>query len=180
MRAGSHGRQECSNKRPTVSSCGQSVIYAEISVRFSQIEELDLALPSTFSSVKPFLTKQRFSPANALSRIAGRRIKASPLPDFFIGAHAAVTGYSLRTRDTFRHPTYFSKLILIASRFWAPPETLGGRTNSRPPGPAWFSKAPYPDRSLINASGGANGVRASHPVPATGASPGRPASEHPR
>ena len=75
----------------------------------------------------------------------------------------------------------FSKLILIAPRFWAPPETLGGRTNSRPPGPAWFSKAPYPDRSLINASGGANGVRASHPDAShPGASPGRLASEHPR
>ena len=40
--------------------------------------------------------------------------KLSPLPDFFIGAHAAIAGYSLITRDAARYRTYFPKLPLIA------------------------------------------------------------------
>ena len=40
--------------------------------------------------------------------------KQSPLPDFFIGAHAAVAGYRLITRDVARYRTYFPKMPLIA------------------------------------------------------------------
>jgi predicted nucleic acid-binding protein len=39
--------------------------------------------------------------------------KQSPLPDFLIGAHAAVSGYSLLTRDAARYRTYFPKLSLL-------------------------------------------------------------------
>lgn len=48
----------------------------------------------------------------AYRRRGGRKL--SPLPDFFIGAHAAVAGYKLMTRDAVRYRTYFPKLSLIA------------------------------------------------------------------
>jgi predicted nucleic acid-binding protein len=40
--------------------------------------------------------------------------RRSPLPDFYIGAHAAVSGLALLTRDPARYRTYFPKLDLIA------------------------------------------------------------------
>ncbi len=91
------------------------VIYAEVSIRYSRIEELDAALPkamfdreaipyeAAFLAGKSFLTYRRRGGA-----------KRSPLPDFFIGAHAAVAGYLLMTRDAVRYRTYFPKLSLIA------------------------------------------------------------------
>ena len=91
------------------------VIYAEVSIRYSRIEELDAALPKTmfdreaipyeaaFLAGKSFLTYRRRGGA-----------RQSPLPDFFIGAHAAVAGYLLMTRDAARYRTYFPKLSLIA------------------------------------------------------------------
>ena len=91
------------------------VIYAEISIRYSRIEELDAALPKTMFDREPipyeaaFLAGKSFM---AYRRRGGAR--RSPLPDFFIGAHAAVAGYLLMTRDAARYRTYFPKLLLIS------------------------------------------------------------------
>ncbi len=91
------------------------VIFAEVSIRFSRIEELDAALPRTMfdreaiSYEAAFLAGKSFL---AYRRRGGTR--QSPLPDFFIGAHAAVAGYLLMTRDAARYRTYFPKLSLIA------------------------------------------------------------------
>jgi predicted nucleic acid-binding protein len=91
------------------------VIYAEVSVRYSRIEDLDAALPRTMLDREPIPYEAAFLAGKSF--LAYRRhggTKRSPLPDFFIGAHAAVAGYQLLTRDARRYRTYFPKLCLIA------------------------------------------------------------------
>ena len=91
------------------------VIYAEVSMRYSRIEELDIALPKTMFDREPIPYEAAFLAGK--SCLAYRRrsgTKQSPLPDFFIGAHAAVAGYLLMTRDAARYRTYFPKLSLVA------------------------------------------------------------------
>jgi predicted nucleic acid-binding protein len=80
------------------------IIYAEVSARFERIEDLDEALPEA-----AFLTGQCFL---KYRRRGGTR--ASPLPDFYIGAHAALAGLTLLTRDAKRYRSYFPTLRLVA------------------------------------------------------------------
>jgi len=90
------------------------VIYAEVSVRYEDTDELDRDLP-----IEDFQREQLPWPAAFLAgkafaeyrRRGGRR--RSPLPDFFIGGHAAVTGLRLLTRDASRYRTYFPTVELI-------------------------------------------------------------------
>ena len=94
------------------------VIYAEVSVGFDRIEDLEAALPAhdfprlalpleaAFLAGKCFLRYRR----------SGGE-KRSPLPDFFVGApHAAVAGMRLLTRDTARYSTYFPGLAIERPR----------------------------------------------------------------
>lgn len=96
------------------------VIYAELSVGFERIEALDDVLDRAGVTRQPIP-----SPALFLSGKAFRRYRArgghrtGVLPDVFIGAHAAVTGVPLPTRDGRRYRTYFPTLDLIL------PEGLG-------------------------------------------------------
>lgn len=89
------------------------VVYAEVSVRFTRIEDLEDALPSddfrraSLPWPAAFLAGKAFV---AYRRNHGRA--ASPLPDFFIGAHAAVEGLQLLTRDPNRYRTYFPRVRL--------------------------------------------------------------------
>jgi len=91
------------------------VIYAEVSVGFSRVEDLDNVLPeSTFRRRSlpwdaAFLAGKSFE---AYRRRGG--VRRSPLPDFFIGAHAAVEGMALITRDATRYRTYFPNLRIVA------------------------------------------------------------------
>ena len=90
------------------------IVYAEVSVRFARIEELDEALPPALHRVQlpweaAFLAGKSFV---QYRRRRGR--KRAPLPDFYIDAHAAVSGMSLLTRDPARYRTYFPKLTVIA------------------------------------------------------------------
>lgn len=91
------------------------VIYAEVSVRYSRIEDLDAALPRTMVDREPLPYEAAFLAGKAFlayRRRGGR--EQSPFPDFFIGAHAAVAGDRLLTRDAARYQTYFPKLSVIA------------------------------------------------------------------
>lgn len=91
------------------------VIYAEVSVRYSRIEELEAALPKTMLEREPIPFEAAFLAGKAF--LAYRRrsgTRRSPLPDFFIGAHASVAGYRLVTRDASRYRSYFPKLSLVA------------------------------------------------------------------
>lgn len=90
------------------------VIYAEASVRFTKIEELEDALPVEDFRRVPLPWEAAFLAGKAFLRY--RRsggAKSSPLPDFFIGAHAAVAEIELLTRDASRVLTYFPTVRLI-------------------------------------------------------------------
>jgi predicted nucleic acid-binding protein len=90
------------------------LIYAEVACGFENIEELDRALPPEYFTREPLPWPAGFLAARAF--LAYRRrggSRPSPLPDFFIGAHAALAGYTLLTRDRRRYKTYFPKLRVI-------------------------------------------------------------------
>lgn len=91
------------------------IVYSEVSMRFTTIEELDHALPPEFYRREVLPWEAAFLAGKAFVRYrrrGGRR--RSPLPDFYIGAHTAVRGYALLTRDARRYRTYFPTLTLIA------------------------------------------------------------------
>ncbi|MEA2771790.1 MAG: hypothetical protein QOD93_4752 [Acetobacteraceae bacterium] len=92
-----------------------AVIYGEVSVRYSKIEDLDAALPKSMFDREPIPYEAAFLAGKSFLTYRQRGgVKRSPLPDFMIGAHAAVAGYQLLTRDAGRYRTYFPRLRLIA------------------------------------------------------------------
>ena len=91
------------------------VIYAEVSIGFKRIEEVEEALRLDTFERRPIPWEAAFLAGKCYMRyrkLGGTR--RSPLPDFFIGAHAAVEGLTLLTRDATRYRTYFPSLALIA------------------------------------------------------------------
>ncbi|MHB8348242.1 MAG: type II toxin-antitoxin system VapC family toxin [Acidiferrobacterales bacterium] len=91
------------------------IIYSEVSIGFDRIEDLDQALPPDFFRRDPLSWDAGFLAGKCFikyRRAGGKR--RSPLPDFYIGAHAAISGIALLTRDTKRYRTYFPKLALIS------------------------------------------------------------------
>ena len=90
------------------------IVYAEVSVGFERIEELDAALPGESFRREPLPWEAAFLAGKCFVRYrrAGGSRRA-PLPDFYIGAHAAVRGIPLLTRDAARYRIYFPRLELI-------------------------------------------------------------------
>ena len=95
--------------------CINPIIYAEVSIGFSRIEELEEALPNNYFHYVQIPHEAAFLAGKCFLRYrkAGG-MKRSPLPDFFIGAHAAVEQMTLLTRDAARYRTYFPSLKIIA------------------------------------------------------------------
>lgn len=92
-----------------------AVIYAEVSVRYSRIEDLEVALPKDAFDREHLPYEAAFLAAKAFTNYRRRGgARRSTLPDFFIGAHAAAAGHELLTRDASRYRTYFPTLTLIA------------------------------------------------------------------
>jgi predicted nucleic acid-binding protein len=91
------------------------LIYAEVSVGYQTLEELEELLPASDYEREPLPYVAGFAAGKAFVRY--RRSggdKRSPMPDFYIGAHAAVAGYRLLTRDVRRYRTYFPTIDIIA------------------------------------------------------------------
>jgi predicted nucleic acid-binding protein len=91
------------------------IIYAEVSVRAQTAEALDEALPAEWFAREALPYEAAFLAGRvflAYRRRGGTR--RSPLPDFLIGAHAAVAGYDVLTRDAARYRTYFPTVRVIA------------------------------------------------------------------
>jgi len=91
------------------------IIYAEVSTTFAGVEEVEAAVPATAFRREDLPWEAAFFAAKAFlayRRRGGER--RSPLPDFYIGAHAAVAGYRLLTRDARRFRSYFPTVELIA------------------------------------------------------------------
>ena len=91
------------------------IIYAEVSVRFDRIEALDEALPTNVFRREPLPWEAGFLAGKCFLRYRkSGGARRSPLPDFYVGAHAAVRGATLLTRDASRYRSYFPTLRLIA------------------------------------------------------------------
>jgi predicted nucleic acid-binding protein len=90
------------------------VIYAELSVRFTTIEALETFLDEAGIEISAMPRAALFLAGKAFLRYrAAGGTRTGVLPDFFIGAHAAVMEISLLSRDTGRYSTYFPTVALV-------------------------------------------------------------------
>ena len=91
------------------------LIYAEVSIGYDRIEEVERAFPADLFRREPLPWEAAFLAGKAFLRYRRRSgARTSPLPDFYIGAHAAVADYRLLTRDGARYRTYFPTVELIS------------------------------------------------------------------
>jgi predicted nucleic acid-binding protein len=91
-----------------------SVVFAEVSIPFERIEEIDELLPRDVFRREEVPWEAAFLAGKAFHRYReSGGARQSPLPDFFIGAHAAVRKYSLLTRDPKGFRTYFPTVEVL-------------------------------------------------------------------
>lgn len=92
-----------------------SIVYAEVSIGFHRIEDLEEALNGVDLAMMEIPKESLFLAGKAfMSYRRSGGTKTLPLPDFFIGAHAAVADLLLITRDVARYQTYFPAVDLIS------------------------------------------------------------------
>lgn len=90
------------------------VVYAELSVGFLRMEEVDEALAIAQVETAPIPREALFLAGKVFQRYrGGGGTRTGVLPEFFIGAHAAVTRLPLLTRDVRRYRTHFPTVRLI-------------------------------------------------------------------
>ena len=101
------------------SICINPVIYAELSIAFARIEELEAVVADGGIELEEIPREALFLAGKVFLRYRQRSraaAKKSVLPDFFIGAHAAVCGVPILTRDVGRYRYYFPTVELISPR----------------------------------------------------------------
>jgi predicted nucleic acid-binding protein len=86
------------------------IIYAEVSIGYSTIEALDAVLPAALYQREPLPWEAAFWAGKSFLLY-----RTSPLPDFYIGAHAAIGRLALLTRDAARYHSYFPKVEIFAA-----------------------------------------------------------------
>ena len=92
-----------------------SIIYSEISIGFKLIEDLEGAIIKAGFKMLEIPKEALFLAGKAYLKYKRRKgVRRTPLPDFFIGAQAAVFNLDLLTRDVSRYQTYFPTVKLIA------------------------------------------------------------------
>lgn len=92
-----------------------ALVYAEVSIAYDSIEALDGALPAHYFSREDLPWEAAFLAGKVFVQYRRRGgARRSPLTDFYIGAHAAVRGYTLLTRDARRYRHYFPRLRLVS------------------------------------------------------------------
>jgi len=99
----------------TSALCLNPIIYAEVSAGYARIEDLEAALPDEMFRRLPLPLEAAFLAGKAFVRYRRRGgARTSTLPDFFIGAHAAVSGLRLLTRDDRRYRSYFPRVEFVS------------------------------------------------------------------
>ncbi len=95
--------------------CINSIIYTEVSIAFDQIEKLEAAMTKGGFQILEIPKEALFLAGKAFLKYRKNKgIKRSPLPDFYIGAQAAVLGMELITRDLNRYQRYFPTVRLVS------------------------------------------------------------------
>jgi len=103
---------QCAKDGPLVIN---PLVMAEVSLGFESFQDVERHLPEEFVRREPLPWQAAFLAARAflIYRHEGGQ-RRSPLPDFYIGAHAAVAGHTLLTRDPRRYRYYFPKLRIVS------------------------------------------------------------------
>ncbi len=110
----SHALLTAANEAPLMIN---ALIYSEVSIGYHRIEELEAALPVGIFRREPLPYEAAFLAGKAFLKYRRRGgVKSSPLPDFYIGAHAAISGFKLLTRDAQRYRSYFPSVVVIAPK----------------------------------------------------------------
>jgi len=102
----------CASRGPLVVN---PIVFAAVAAGFNSIDDLEAALPEAYVRREALPWEAAFLAGRAFVQYRRRGgTMSAPLPDFYIGAHAAVAGHTLLTRDARRYRHYFPRLKIVA------------------------------------------------------------------